>query len=112
MHELSLCRAIAGIASRHAGGRPVRTIGLRVGHLRQVVPDTLAYCWPLVCEGTPLAGSRLEIESVPARIACRGCRHEEQLATAVLRCTACGGDQVTIVAGEEFLLTTLDLAEV
>lgn len=112
MHELSLCRAIAGIASQHASGRAVLRIGLRVGQLRQVVPDTLVYCWSLVSEGTALAGSVLEVESVPARIACRSCAHNEQLDSVLLRCGACGSDQVTVVAGEEFLVTTLDLAGV
>lgn len=90
----------------------MRRVNLQVGQLRQVVPETLRYCWTLVSEGTPLAGSVLEVESVPARIACRVCAHTEELTAMVLRCGACASDQVSVVAGEEFLVTTLDLAEV
>jgi len=111
VHELSLCRAIAGIARRHAGGRRVHRIGVRVGALRQVVPETLVYCWSMVSDGTDLAGSVLDVEPVPARLACRDCGHEQELAELVIRCAGCGGDRVALVAGEEFLLTTLDLAE-
>lgn len=111
MHELSICRSIVGIVAKHAGDRPVRTVHLRVGHLRQIVPDTLVYCWSLVVQDTPLDGSELRVESVPARIRCDECDHTETLSAPVLRCGNCGGVRVSIVAGEEFLITSLELAE-
>ncbi len=73
MHELSICGSIADIVTRRAAGRPVQVINVRVGQLRQVVPDTLVYCWELVSAETPLEGSRISIEAVPARIRCRAC---------------------------------------
>lgn len=111
MHELSICRAIVGIVAKHAADRPVRTVHVRVGHLRQIVPDTLVHCWSLVVQDTALAGSRLQVESVPARIRCTECDHTETLTQPVLRCGACQSRQVTLVAGEEFLITSLELAE-
>lgn len=111
MHELSICRSIAGIVSRHAAGRPVRVVHVRIGHLRQVVPDTLAYCWSLVVEDTPLAGAELRVESVPARIRCEDCGRTETLEAPALRCGGCDGTRVSILAGEEFLITSLELAE-
>jgi len=58
VHELSLCGSIGSIVERHAAGRPVSVIHVQIGQLRQVVPDTLVYCWELVSEGTQLAGSQ------------------------------------------------------
>ena len=55
MHELSLCQSIYGITDRAREGRPVVTVRLRVGALRQVVPETLKYCWGVVTDTTPLA---------------------------------------------------------
>jgi hydrogenase nickel incorporation protein HypA/HybF len=113
VHELSLCGAIADIVNRHASGREVKTIHLRIGQLRQVVPDTLVYCWSLVSDATPLAGSRIEVESVPARLACRSCGETRDVgAVPVFVCPTCAGAEVEVVAGEEFLITSLDLAEV
>ena len=43
MHELSLSSAIVNTAVKHAGGRRVTVVSLRVGRLRQVVPDTLDF---------------------------------------------------------------------
>jgi hydrogenase nickel incorporation protein HypA/HybF len=112
LHELSICGSIADIAAGYAAGRPVDVIHVRVGQLRQVVPDTLMYCWDLVSGQTPLAGSRIVVETVPARIKCRACAHVTEIGPVlVIACGACGGSDAEVVSGEEFLITSLELAE-
>jgi hydrogenase nickel incorporation protein HypA/HybF len=112
VHELSICGSIADIVIRHAAGRPVKVINVRVGQLRQIVPGTLAYCWELVSAETPLAGSRISIEAVPARIKCRTCAHVTDVgAVPVFACGACGGFDAEVVSGEEFLITSLELEQ-
>jgi hydrogenase nickel incorporation protein HypA/HybF len=110
MHELALCGAIAEIARRRAGERHVEVIHLRIGELRQVVPDTLQFCWTMVTEDTSLAGCTLNVERIAVELECRSCGQicgmGEQI---VLVCDACGALDVAVVAGEEFLVTALDL---
>ncbi len=48
MHELSLSSAIVNTVAKHAGGRTVTVVNLRVGRLRQVVPDTLDFYFAFV----------------------------------------------------------------
>jgi hydrogenase nickel incorporation protein HypA/HybF len=111
VHELSICSSIADIVTRHADGRTVRVINVRAGQLRQIVPDTLVYCWGLVSAGTPLAGSRISVEPVPARIRCRSCSSVTDVGEVpVFACGGCGGFAVEVVSGEEFLITSLELA--
>jgi hydrogenase nickel incorporation protein HypA/HybF len=111
MHELSVCASIAQIARRRAGDRRVETIHLRIGQLRQIVPDTLTYCWSVLSADTELAGSELEVEHVPVRITCNECAGTSEVGDLPLfMCEQCGSGDVTIVAGEEFLVTSLDLA--
>lgn len=114
MHELSLCGAIADIVERRAGERGVAVIHLRIGRLRQIVPDTLHFCWSMVSADTELAGSVLEIERVPAALTCRACAAEFGFGDdgITMFCPSCGGLDVEVVAGEEFLVTALELAEV
>jgi hydrogenase nickel incorporation protein HypA/HybF len=109
VHELSVCRAIADVARRAAGGRPVRRVGVRVGALRQVVPDTLVYSWELLTKDTELSGSVLDVEAVPAQVSCAACGRRHTLRAPVLRCDSCDSTEVTVVGGEELLVTTLDL---
>ena len=112
MHELSICGSIADIVTRRAAGRPVKVINVRAGQLRQIVPDTLVYCWELVSADTPLVGSRISVESVQARIRCRACDQVTDVgAVPVFACGGCGGFDAEVVSGEEFLITSLELEQ-
>ena len=110
MHELSLCRAIADAVTQHADGRTVERVRIQVGHFRQVVPDTLVYCWDIHTDGTDLAGSELEIVEIPAVIAC-ACGKQTTLTMPVLRCGTCDGVDVQLVSGEEFLIESIDVSD-
>jgi hydrogenase nickel incorporation protein HypA/HybF len=109
MHELSLAEAVVGIACRHAAGRPVARVELRVGHLRQVVPSALEFAFELVAQGTEAEGAELVMEHVPAAGRCRGCGAESELAGFPLRCRACGGLDLELLRGEELLVDALEL---
>lgn len=109
VHELSLCGAIADITTRRAEGRPVGVIHLQVGQLRQVVPDSLLFCWSMLTEGTDLNGSVLDLNPVPARLCCRACEIEFALSDPpAFACPTCHGLDVAVVAGEEFDIIALD----
>ncbi len=111
MHELSIAQAVAEIAARHARGRRVAAVELRVGHLRQVVPSALEFAFRLTTEGTPLDGAELVIDNVPARGVCRSCHIESEMTAFPLQCRRCGGLEMEIVAGEELLVEAIELAE-
>ena len=112
MHELSICNSMVGIVRKHAAGRGVRAVHIRIGAMRQIVPDTLVYCWSLITENSELDGTELRVERVPAKIRCTGCGHEQVLDALTMACGACAGRAVDLFEGDEFLITSLDLAEV
>src|SRR5256885_463712 len=112
MHELSLCEAIAGAVNRHAGGQPVTRVLVRIGHLRQVVPDALTFSWQMLSTGTDLEGSVLEIESVPATVSCRACGAETTLDMPIVAWGRCFGGAVDPLRGEEFGVVSLERAPV
>jgi hydrogenase nickel incorporation protein HypA/HybF len=111
VHELSIAEAIVEIAERHAAGRRVTKVEVRVGHLRQVVPAALDFAFELVREGTLLEGAELELEDVPARGRCRDCGTETTMGGFPLACSACGGLDVELLAGEELLVEALELED-
>ena len=111
MHELSLAQSIVAIACRHAAGRRITRVAVKVGHLRQVVPAALAFSFELVAQGTPAEGAVLDLEGVPAIGVCRGCGAESVLGAFPLQCAACGGFDLRIVAGEELVVESLDIEE-
>jgi hydrogenase nickel incorporation protein HypA/HybF len=111
MHELSIASAVLRCAERHAGGRPVATVRVRVGALRQVVPQSLAFHWETVARRTLCEHAALELERIPARARCRRCDREWQLAEPVLRCPACGA-AADVIAGDELRVDSIDVEEV
>ena len=112
MHELAIAESIVGIVGRHANGRRVTKVQLKVGHLRQVVPSALAFSFELVAQGTPIEGAELEMEEVPATGSCRGCGAESRLREFPLQCGACGGFDLQVLEGEELFVESLELEEV
>jgi len=111
MHELAIAEAVVAIAERHAAGRRVTRVELKVGHLRQVVPSALTFAFDLLVEDTVLAGAELLIEEVPAAGVCNACGADTVLPHFPLQCSACGGLDVEITAGEELLVDSLELED-
>jgi hydrogenase nickel incorporation protein HypA/HybF len=111
MHELSIAESIVTIADRHAAGRPVEAVQVRIGHLRQVVPSALEFAFTLVAQGTALDGARLDVEHVPASGVCRDCGAETTVTTFPLCCARCGGLDLEVLAGQELLVDSIELAE-
>ena len=111
MHELSIAEAIVTIAERHAAGRSVTKVEVRVGHLRQVVPTALEFAFELVSKGTVLDGAELALEEIPARGRCRDCGAETTMSAFPLACANCGALDMEILAGEELQVESLELDE-
>ena len=111
VHELSLCQAILEHVEARSDGRPVRQVDVRIGHLRQVVPDSLQFSWEMLTEGTDLDGVELVVEHVPAVVRCRACGADTTLDLPVLACATCEGLDVELRSGEELDLASIDVAE-
>jgi len=111
MHELSIADAVVQIARRHAAGRQVTRVELRVGHLRQVVPDALEFAFELVAQGTELEGAELVMEEVPADVRCHACRAGSILTAFPAHCAPCGSLDVEVTGGEELLVESLELED-
>jgi hydrogenase nickel incorporation protein HypA/HybF len=111
MHELSLAGAVIDTAERHAGGRRVTLIRLRLGELRQVVPDSLAFYFEHVARGTLCEGAALEYEAVPASLACGTCGATWRLETTSFRCPECGAADAGIESGNEFEVESIEVEE-
>lgn len=108
MHELALSQAIATTVMQRADGRHVERVEVRIGHFRQVVPDSLQFSWELLTSGTELDGCRLVIDHVPAVVVCQRCANATRLDLPILVCGICESTDVALVSGEEFLVASID----
>jgi hydrogenase nickel incorporation protein HypA/HybF len=114
MHELSI--AISMIdqileESDNRGGLDVEAVHLRLGVFSGVDKDALSFAWELACEGSPLAGSRLAIETIPLVIYCEACgRNRNPPSVYQLSCPDCGSPGQKIVTGREIEIASLEVA--
>ena len=112
MHELSLSSAVVNTVVKHAEGRPVTVVSMRIGTLRQVIPDTLEFYFGFVSRGTVCEGARLEQELIPARLRCGACEAEWGIEVPVFMCPACGpAGRIEVAAGDEFLVESIEVEE-
>ena len=111
MHELALADAVVAIARDHARGQRVSAVDVKVGRLRQVVPDALAFAFELVAAGTEVEGAELRVEHVPVRVRCARCAAESEAPEFPLACAECGSLDVDVIAGNELLVDALELEE-
>jgi len=111
MHELSVASAVLATSVRYAEGRPVEVVALRVGALRQVVPDSLRFYWGIVAQGSVCEDARLELTEIDTRLRCDGCDHEWELGIPSFRCPACGAGEVAVIAGNELEVDYIEVRE-
>lgn len=110
MHELSLCEAIAGVVKAHAAGRHVDVVRVRVGALRQVVPESLSFCWTLVRDAEDMPDAELELECIGAEVRCRACGRRSEIVSAwSIWCPLCDSPDVEVLCGNEFSVMSMDV---
>ena len=112
MHELSVCQALIGQVekvARENGAHRVVSIVIAVGPLSGVEARLLEHAYLVAAAGTLAEHATLTIETVPVRVRCRSCGAETAAQVNRLVCGDCGDWQVDVVAGEEMLLTRVEI---
>jgi hydrogenase nickel incorporation protein HypA/HybF len=111
MHELAIADSVVQIITRHARGRRVERVELRIGHLRQVVPSALEFAFELLVAGTSIEGAELVVHDVPAAGRCRSCEAQTTYTGFPLQCSRCRSSDFELLAGEELLVEALELED-
>lgn len=98
----------------------VRKVHVRQGELLILSQEALREAWRILSEGTPVAGSELDIERVEVRVHCEGCGYRGgvkrvegegwHFQVPVLSCPRCGG-RVEIEQGRELAIVALTVEE-
>lgn len=115
MHELAVTQEIVRAVEEEMVKLPARTrlvkVDLLLGQLTGYVPASIEFCYGALTESGPLEGSRLEIDYRLGRVRCKKCGGEFTLDGPYFICPACGGRNLTVLTGKEFLITGLEVEE-
>jgi hydrogenase nickel incorporation protein HypA/HybF len=114
MHEASIMLSVFEMAFAQlpdeSATRIVR-LRLRVGALAGVVPEALTFAFEALKPETPAAQAELEIERVPACLACCDCRREFEPACFPAACPDCGSWATELRRGQELDLVCVELVQ-
>jgi len=112
MHEVGIARSVidAAVAAVPEGGT-LSGVTVTIGPMSGVVADSLQFGFEVASKGTPAEGAELEIVEVPLVVHCSACGARREIEdAAMLRCPECAGT-VTVVSGNETLVTSVRYAE-
>ena len=86
----------------------VEKVVLRIGELRQIVPETLKEAFHFLNRETVLAGAELEMEILPLRLRCGACGEVTPDGKFTDRCPRCGKRDFTVISGRELYIDYLE----
>ena len=110
MHEMAVTQSILEIALRHAdGASQITQLNLVIGELSGIVGESVQFYWDFITQGTIAEGSRLNFKSVKTRFLCHDCAVEYAPEGGGFECPHCGGHRVSISAGKEFQLESIEV---
>lgn len=112
MHETVMAQQIADelvrLAGHHKATRLTRVL-LKVGGMRQVVPDLLTFALAATLADTPAAGAEFVIEAVPPTARCRKCGREFTAERWNYLCPGCGSGDVQGLTGDELIIESVTM---
>lgn len=114
MHELAIAQSIfenAARRQREDGYLRIQAIGLRVGALTDLVPDSLEFGFRAMAHGTPLEETALEIERVLITGRCNSCGTSFSVDSFAFVCPDCESRDITLLSGNELEISYFRVEE-
>lgn len=106
----SVIEAVRTEAARYPGSSP-RKVGLRIGELAAVDPESLRFCFEALTKETDLESLELEIEIRPRRHRCRDCHTDFNVKDYDFTCPQCGKLNSECISGDELEMAYLEVEE-
>ena len=111
MHEWTIADNLVRLveeAARRERLAAVSEVYVKVGVLRQVIPETLRTAFSRLIGETEFAGAELKIEEVFLVVCCWSCGLDIVGDDFVFICGECGFIDIEVVFGDEFFLDYLE----
>ncbi len=114
MHELGIVQNIIEIVNdqtKNFPDRKIKNVYVKIGKLTNVLNDSLLFGYDALIQSTPLAGSKLTIETVPAKIRCEICHNESQVDGLAFHCDRCQSTSVKLISGMELTVSEIEIED-
>jgi hydrogenase nickel incorporation protein HypA/HybF len=112
MHEFSLIEAVIDSIeerSREGSWGRITKVTLKIGEMRQVIPEILQFSFSVASKGSSMEGAELVIIELALEKRCRSCGNSWKGSAS--RCTSCGCDDTETVSGMELEIESVEVEE-
>jgi hydrogenase nickel incorporation protein HypA/HybF len=115
VHELAVTESILDTVLSCAQGSEVRRIlriHLLIGELNEFRQEWIQRYFDYLSRDTPAGGAQIAVETVPASFRCQGCGRDFVVSLREVervRCPECGGADLSLERGREFLILDMEV---
>jgi hydrogenase nickel incorporation protein HypA/HybF len=113
MHELGIAQGIMERMEKVAREQDaaVVRVGVRIGELACVDPDSLTFGFEVLTKDTQFEGVKLEIDWRKRRQRCTMCEKEFEAETIFTACTVCGSPHTVTIGGDELDIAYIEVED-
>ena len=104
----SLSEALQNLC-RITGWKKVRRVMIRVGGVRKINPELIAFIFAAAAKDTPAEGALLSVMIVPVTVKCLSCGKISVSEDPEFACPMCGSKNVNILSGLELNIEALEV---
>ncbi len=104
MHEMTIALEIIKTVETEKLERDMKTvneIGLKIGALSSIDPESLRFCFEASKKDTPFANANLKMEFIPLEGKCGSCEWNFKIEDFIFVCPQCGSNEIEIIKGNE-----------
>jgi len=99
---------IVGEVSENEKFTKVNKVNLKIGNMRQVVPETLQLAFETISKGTCCESAILDVEHVPVKMKCNRCSNIFIVERFDYICPECRKADLKLLEGEEIELMSIE----
>lgn len=112
MYEFTLTKSVNDALKRlcrDTGWRKVRRVMIKIGGMRNINPELMAFIFAAVSKDTPAEGALLSVMLLPITIRCHSCGKISTREESEFTCPFCGSKNVQILSGLELSIEALEV---
>jgi len=114
MHELSLVKSVIDSVeslAKENGWKKIEKVTLRVGAMRQVVPEIMKFAFAAASQNSLMQGAELDIEPVPIVVSCPRCGRKWGEERMSMLCPFCGSPDAQMEHGMELSIDSIEVED-
>jgi hydrogenase nickel incorporation protein HypA/HybF len=111
MHEYSIVQSMLDLCEKHAQGKLVDKVVVKIGKMSGIEPHFLRESYDVFKEDTVCKDAAMEMNIIDISISCKDCGKESVIDNFNFYCPHCNGGNTEVLTGQEMHIEYIELKE-